>query len=1071
MLQRDRQRQRERGTAGGGGAGAFTAEYLVVAGGGGSGAGGGTVRAAGGGGAGGYRSSVTGESSGGGASAESALSIALGTPYTVTVGSGGAGALLASAGSDGNLSVFASISSAGGGGGGEGSSTTNQNNGRNGGSGGGTGNLGTGTTPIPGNGTAGQGFSGGAGLTLNVSPYSGSGGGGAGSAGGPATVSGSGSGGSGLASLITGLSVIRAAGGAARVGTNASGIAGAANSGDGATAPTGSSGPTAAGGSGVVIIRVPSSVVAEFSAGVVYNYIPLDDFNVYEITAAGVADTVTFSQGALATIDDSLRFNDDDSAYLSRTPSVAGDRKTWTWAGWVKLGNIGIRRSLFVTTNPPGGDYAGFEILDTNSLMLNMNNTSPSVQADLRTSAVFRDPSAWYHVVLAVDTTAAQASDRIKIYINGAQESDFSVATYPPLNYDTRVNTTNSHNIGSYLPGATRYFDGYLSDVYFIDGQALDPSRFGKQDSDGVWQPISYTGTYGTNGFHLDFADNSTAAALGTDVSGNGNDWTPSGITTDDQVSDTPSVNYCTLNVTRKSNTVASNGNLRLTGATQTTAQTSTFSVTSGKWYWETTATSLNESSLARWQAGVVTNEWLAFYSETGTSGDDTIAGNNGTVAIRANGSVDVETTNVVPSGSNLTEGDVVGFALNADDDELTIYVNNTALNSGVPFDISGLAQTGYVPAFRVYNTDEVHDINFGQLGFAYTPPTGFVALNSANLPAPVIADGKEHFQPALYTGNGTTQAIGGLEFQPDFVWIKNRSAALNHVLSDAVRGANNALFSSNTDAEFNSTLNVTAFNSNGFTVGSGNPTNGTGNAIVAWNWNAGGSTVTNTDGTITSQVRANTTAGFSIVGYTGGASGSTVGHGLGKAPDFIIAKSRTSAYVWVIYSSYLGKDKYLLFDTSASGTLANYWGATAPDSSVFGLSASGNANNQGDMIAYCFTGVDGFSKFGSYTGNGSADGPFVYTGFRPAFVMVKATSVSGESWAIMDNKRLGYNVTNSFVQANSSTAEYSYGGGGSDILSNGFKLRSTSTGLNGSGITFIYMAFAENPFKTARAR
>jgi hypothetical protein len=360
---------------------------------------------------------------------------------------------------------------------------------------------------------------------------------------------------------------------------------------------------------------------------------------------------------------------------------------------------------------------------------------------------------------------------------------------------------------------------------------------------------------------------------------------------------------------------------------------------------------------------------------------------------------------------------------------------------------------------------------NFGQSAFTYTPPAGFVALNSANLPAPTITDGKENFGTVLYTGNGGTQSVQGLEFQPDFVWIKNRNAVLHHVLSDAVRGANNALFSSTTLAEFNSTLNVTAFNSTGFTVGTGSNTNGTGNAIVAWNWNAGGSTVTNTDGTITSQVRANTTAGFSIVSYTGnGSAGATVGHGLSSAPEMVVVKGRNTALDWAIWHSAIGTTSYLVLNKTNA--------VSSPDPSVFnGLFSSsvfsignwsGINGNTNTFIAYCFAGVDGFSKFGTYTGNGSTDGPFVYTGFRPAFVMVKRTDSTG-SWVMRDGKRDPYNVVEEalFADLSNSTTFAWY----NDFLSNGFKIRTAEAWENASGGTYIYMAFAENPFKTARAR
>ncbi|MBL6771565.1 MAG: hypothetical protein ISQ22_09385, partial [Rhizobiales bacterium] len=500
----------------------FDAEYLVVAGGGG-----GAVLHSGGGGAGGYRSSVTGESSGGGASAESALSIALGTAYTITIGAGGSGvpASYSSDANKGNNSVLHTITSIGGGAGVlDGAEPAGSTDGGSGGGGGADPVLSPG-----GSGTASQGYAGGYGSNAGGLTYHGGGGGGASEVGGNSTTSvKAGDGGDGVESYITGSGLYRAgggggssfsashAGGAGGLGGGGTGggggggpTAGTPNTGGGGGAGGGSSTPSAAGGSGVVIIRVPSSVVAEFSAGVVYNYIPLDDFNVYEITAAGVSDTVTFSQGAVTTVGESLRFNDNDSAYLSRTPASAGDRKTWTWSAWVKRGNLGSLQTIFTARS---GVYSDFGLQWGEYLTTKDNLTVYVAGSYLQTSAVYRDVSAWYHLTLAVDTTQATSTDRIKIYVNGTRITSFAQVFNPTLNQELDVNDASLHTIGS-KQGTSEYFDGYLSDVYLIDGQALDPSRFGKQDADGVWQPISYTGTYGTNGFHLDFADNSTAAA------------------------------------------------------------------------------------------------------------------------------------------------------------------------------------------------------------------------------------------------------------------------------------------------------------------------------------------------------------------------------------------------------------------------------------------------------------------------------------------------------------------------------------------------------------------------------
>ena len=329
------------------------------------------------------------------------------------------------------------------------------------------------------------------------------------------------------------------------------------------------------------------------------------------------------------------------------------------------------------------------------------------------------------------------------------------------------------------------------------------------------------------------------------------------------------------------------------------------------------------------------------------------------------------------------------------------------------------------------------------------------------------INKGSSYFDTKLYTGNGSSQSITGLNFAPDFVWYKSRSNAYNHGLFDVVRGTTKFLSSNQTQEEI-TVSGVTAFNSNGFTVGTDAGGNGNGATFVAWNWLANGAGVSNTSGTITSTVSANTTAGFSIVTYTGnGTSGATVGHGLGVAPSMIILKSRSNGGAqWAVYHQSLGNTKALQLDaTNAAGTSAAYWNNTSPTSTVFSLGNGTDPNqNTGTYVAYCFAEVKGYSKFGSYTGNGNADGTFVYTGFKPAFVMRKRTDTTAD-WRMDDSKRDGYNVIPFTLFPNLVNEETTNSGYNVDLLSNGFKSRATSVNQNASGGTYIYMAFAQNPF------
>jgi len=324
-----------------------------------------------------------------------------------------------------------------------------------------------------------------------------------------------------------------------------------------------------------------------------------------------------------------------------------------------------------------------------------------------------------------------------------------------------------------------------------------------------------------------------------------------------------------------------------------------------------------------------------------------------------------------------------------------------------------------------------------------------------------------DYFSTKLYTGTGSSNAITGVGFQPDWVWIKKRNATGQHQLFDAVRGVTKRVYSDSTDAESTSATTLTAFGTDGFTVGSNSGINGSSDTIVSWNWLANGQGSSNTDGSInTTYTSANTTSGVSISTYSGTGSAATIGHGLGAIPQVMIVKNTYQAEHWIVYhhkSNATPEDYYLrLNDTTASSDFP-MWNDTAPTSSVFSVGTSTSVNQAGGtFVAYCFAEKKGFSKFGSYTGNGNADGSFIYTGFKPAFVLVKETGTG--NWIIKDNKRPIYNQNDTYLFANTSDAESSASTLGMDLLSNGFKLRATAGDMNGSGTEIIYMAFAEEP-------
>ena len=598
----------------------------------------------------------------------------------------------------------------------------------------------------------------------------------------------------------------------------------------------------------------------------------------------------------------------------------------------------------------------------------------------------------------------------------------------------------------------------------------------------------------------MNFKDATSTTTLGYDYSGNANNWTTNNFSVtagsgNDSLTDVPTPwvaynttgdvggvvrgNYATMNPVASVTTppTFTNGNLEVTGpAAGVGATVSTFGGTSGKFYAEVTVTRASDR-LDLGIAGSLTAS--TFMTSTNYLGTDT----NTIGYITSTGVIRKDNANNQTGLATCTTGDVVGMAIDMDSGTIQFYKNNSTVGTAVSFTPS--AYGSFLIAQTTSNNTSKGTYNFGQRPFAYTPPAGFRSLCTTNLPATTIGfgltnQGNKYFDATLYTGNGTSQSITNSgSMQPDLVWTKSRANNNNHGLIDAVRGVSRWLGSNSTSAEdFTSGSYVTAFNSNGFSVGTGGVSNENGITYVGWQWRAAGSTVSNTAGTITSTVSANTTAGFSIVTYTGNAtSGATVGHGLGVAPNLIIVRNRTaSAQNWQVYSSVLGATKRLFLDlTDTENTFSGVWNNTAPTSTVFSLGNATDVNgNTNNFVAYCFAAVAGYSAFGSYTGNGSADGPFIYTGFRPRFVMVKEATVSARDWIILDSARNTYNVADLQLMPNKSDAEATTVLSSTaylDFVSNGFKVRNTSVRNNENTATYIYAAFAEFPFQFANAR
>jgi len=419
--------------------------------------------------------------------------------------------------------------------------------------------------------------------------------------------------------------------------------------------------------------------------------------------------------------------------------------------------------------------------------------------------------------------------------------------------------------------------------------------------------------------------------------------------------------------------------------------------------------------------------------------------------------------------GASYTTGDVIRVETDFDASVIEFFKNGTSQGT---IDFSGMNDgTLYFPACYCNRVDA--EFNFGQQPFIGTPTAGFKALSTANLPEPTIKDGSAYFQTTLFTGTGSTLEVnqtGNSTFQPDFVWIKQRNKTDNHIAADIVNGSYNGYqhYVNNTNSAVQTTEGVTSFDADGFTLGPWNNVNQSGITAVAWQWLASNSTGSNADGDITSTVSANTTSGFSVVGYTGNGSASqTIGHGLGVTPSTLVIFPVSNGDNKLISNWETGvtafTEKLKLNDTdAASGT-----GSTqiiGGSSTTFTVGTDSNVNGSGNTyVAFCWAEVEGFSKFGTYTGNGSADGPFLWCGFKPAFLMFKRTD-SADNWAIYDTARDTYNYADKYLYADQTSTEATYSTG-IDILSNGFKWRMSVNFGNASGGTYIFMAFAEHPF------
>ena len=813
------------------------------------------------------------------------------------------------------------------------------------------------------------------------------------------------------------------------------------------------------------------------------------------ITYTGNGDTQHIGSGGLqhpqdtVSIANALRFNEDSSLHYDITSD--GNKRTWTFSAWIKRTTLGAASGYYIFSDGQSSNFTNIFIKSDGKIYAQLyESTGPSVKQKTSTET-FNKLDTWYHIVWRVDTTQSTDSDRSRVYVNGTQITAWDSEQHVDQNDETTMNVSGKDFlIGAYDTSSTsRHFAGYMAEINFVDGQSYGPEYFGQVGSNGYWVPKSLSGvSYGSsnNSFRLDFADSS---ALGDDESGNTNDFdTTDNIDSHDQVLDSPTQNFVTLGGVTSADSNGGpthrEGNLQAYDSSTAAARTRFQLPKTGKWYFETKVTSGAGVRTGVADVSVVPNV-TNFMGVAGTVAGNYYINSNGTGAsINADTGVALDGGNSTFSGTILTIP--VGVFVNMDDKEISFQCDRgSGLETIGPFQLShDELHAGYN-----LNGDEV-TFNFGQDStfagnestggsnasdansagsFFYTVPTGALALMDDNIP------------------------VEGID-SPDVVWIKNRSNGRAGLLYDSIRGPNKDLKPNTSTAEDTTTNGLLSFDKQGFTVADKTNINGDAETIVAWCWKAGGvSNTFNKDGTGYSTAAdagltggditptgssINTTAGFSIIRYTGnGTANQTIKHGLSQAPEMIWNKDRDTNVnnngFWI--SSTAVGDNYAQFHTT------NQWYSTAQayptsgDATTVTICRGGNVNNTNesgdDYIQYHWHSVEGFSSIGKYTGNGAADGQFVNTGFRPAWIMIKSSSSGSRDWMVYDNKRLGYNVDNNVLRAMAATAATEQTDDDIDILSNGFKLRRASSNTNSSGVTYAYLAFAETPFKFANAR
>ena len=801
--------------------------------------------------------------------------------------------------------------------------------------------------------------------------------------------------------------------------------------------------------------------------------------------------------------------------WLARTPD-AGNRKTHTLSVWVKRSGIAASQNILEARG--SGDAGNTDIWFDANDKLEVSGASTYFRV---TDRVFRDINAWYHLVFRFDTTQGTANNRLLIYVNGSVITEFNTNNAYSQNTDYGIGGNVEHRIGD----GYGHFDGYMARYEFIDGLSLGPENFG-ETKNGIWIAKAYGGSYGTNGHKLEFKETGTDAdanGLGADTSGNNNHYTPTAILGHDSAfPDCPENNFATLlgessessDYQSYANGAYYEGNLNVKGVSGWTNGKSNFLVNSGKWY--------AECRVNAWQANNYVR--IGVFARPARTYDEYFWLGDGTAQIDATARNDRVGT--------FTTGDVLQIAIDLENNNIFFGKNNTWQNSATAAEIAAGTSTNAFASGSEVPTGDGHNYGFyfnphtnttnitvnfgqdssfggtetaqtntdenGQGNFYYQPPAGFLAMCSANITKPTIGpdsatQADDYHNTVLWNGNGSSNAITGVGFKPDWLWSKDLTGTENHIFLDSSRGLTHRLSSNNDDGETtDSNAVISSFDTDGFTLTQYHDSNQNSSRNVGWCWKANGGVATasgsESGDNPAHSVQANPTAGFSIVTFTGTQAVGTVPHGLGAVPKMIILKNReVNGNGWIVYHEHVDQTDFVfLNNTNLRADNANRFNDTKPTSTVFTLGADANINDDGvGIVAYVFADVEGYSKFGHYDANGNANGTVVFTGFRPAFVMLKNidNNTNGGNWVIMDDTRLGDDIGAippilSQIKANSSDAEFDSGSYPlADFLANGFKLRSGGTGSgiarnvnNANGNDYIYMAFAHSPFKYANA-